>query len=160
MTDGPSGAPRGTDAGRRGEPSERTGQARTPQRLNAGGETSVESGGPGGPILGSGFRAWSDRMRELEETVSDPALRDRLIAAREAARQLRVDWKRHGKEPSWDLVRTRVWEPLAEVARKLDEEIARRDADGRRAVPLEREPVPERFSEIVRRYFEELGSGR
>ncbi|RMG39354.1 MAG: hypothetical protein D6725_05325 [Planctomycetota bacterium] len=151
--------------GQANAPSSRTSPVRrTPGRLDATADRAVSesggTGGPGGPILGPGFRDWSDRMRELEEMVTDPALRDRLIAARESARQFRIDWKRHGKEPNWELVRATVWKPLTQVAEALDEEIGRRDADRRRAVPLEREPVPSPFSEIVRRYFEELGRGR
>ena len=45
---------------------------------------------------------------------------------------------------------------MDEVRNRLAEELARRDPKDRLA-PVDRDPVPGRFSESVRRYYEELG---
>ena len=48
---------------------------------------------------------------------------------------------------------------LVEVRDLITEELARRGS--REAlVPIDRDPVPTRFSELVRRYYEELGKDR
>jgi hypothetical protein len=56
-------------------------------------------------------------------------------------------------------VRGQVLGPLVEVRDRIAEEIARRDR-GEQLVPIDRDPVPTRYSELVRRYYEELGKDR
>ena len=46
--------------------------------------------------------------------------------------------------------------PLVEVRNRVAEELARRDSKDSLA-PIDRDPVPNRFAESVRRYYEELG---
>ena len=75
---------------------------------------------------------------------------------RDRARAVRLDYKRFGKKPDWDVVRTQIAEPLAEVRSRVSEELARRESRDA-LVPLDRDPVPARFSELVRRYYEQLG---
>jgi hypothetical protein len=49
--------------------------------------------------------------------------------------------------------------PLAEVRDSIADELARRQS--REAlVPIDRDPVPSRYSELVRRYYEELGKSK
>lgn len=116
------------------------------------------AGGPGGPLTGDGFSNWADRLREVEELVDDPDLRAEVTRIRERARSLRAEFKRHSREPRWELVKQGVLDPLTEVAQRLDEEIARRQST-RPTVPIDRDPVPPRFTELVRRYYEQLGRG-
>lgn len=98
-------------------------------------------------------------MRDVEEMVSDPDLRSQIAQIRDRARQMRIDVKRHSQSPNWDLVNTSIYGPMLELRTLLAEEIARRDSsDG--IVPIDRDPVPERYSELVERYYERLGSGR
>jgi hypothetical protein len=53
-------------------------------------------------------------------------------------------------------VQLQVVKPLVEVRSRINDELARRQS--REAlVPIDRDPVPDRFSELVRRYYEELG---
>jgi hypothetical protein len=52
-----------------------------------------------------------------------------------------------------------VVRPLVEVRERITEELARR-APGDKLVPIDRDPVPSRYSELVRRYYEELGKDR
>jgi len=82
-----------------------------------------------------------------------------VATARERARLLRQEYKREGKKPDWAVVRLQVIKPLVEVRDRISEELARRDSE-KTLVPIDRDPVPYRYSELVRRYFEELGKER
>lgn len=117
-------------------------------------------GGPrdlaGGPITGDDFANWSDRLREVEELVEYPELRSLLGNARERARQMRQEFRRDLKKPDWAVVRLQIVRPLVEVRDQIAEELARREPRDQ-LVPVDRDPVPARFSELVRRYYEELG---
>lgn len=95
-------------------------------------------------------------MREVEELIDEPDLRDDVAKARERARLIRQDFKRDRKKPDWAVVQLQVMKPLTEVRDRIAEELARRES--REAlVPLDRDPVPNRYSDLVRRYYEELG---
>ncbi len=110
----------------------------------------------GGPITGEDFAPWSDSLRNVEELVDTPSLRTDVARARERARQMRQDYKRDQKKPDWAVVRLQVLTPLVEVRDSIAEELARREPR-ETLVPIDRDPVPERYSELVRRYYEELG---
>jgi hypothetical protein len=112
-----------------------------------------------GPLTGDDFLSWSGRLRDVEEMIEEPALRNQVAAARERARVLRQDLKRDHKRPDWDVVRLQVVNPLTEVRDRIADELARRQS--REAlVPIDRDPVPSRYSELVRRYYEELGKDK
>lgn len=113
----------------------------------------------GGPLTGEAFRQWSDRLRDVEEMLEDPQLRGDVAAIRDRARQLRSEFKRHSREPDWNLVRATVLEPLVELADKLAAEARRKDGTDP-LVPLDRQLVPPRFEDLVRKYFERLGKGK
>lgn len=125
-----------------------------------GGPENGRSGGPRtfleGPITGADFAHWADRLREVEELIEFPDLRSRLALARERARQLRLEFRRDLKKPDWAVLRLEVLAPLVEVRDQVAEELARR-GPREQLVPADRDPVPARFSELVRRYYEELG---
>jgi hypothetical protein len=110
----------------------------------------------GGPLTGGDFGPWSDRLREIEEVLEFPDLRNEVAAARERARLLRQDFKRDQKKPDWAVVRLQVMKPLLEVRDRIADELARRDSTDA-LVPIDRDPVPTRYSDLVRRYYEELG---
>lgn len=115
--------------------------------------------GPGNPITGQGFVQWSDQVRNIEELIDDPKMRAEVARIREAARSMRAEFKRHSKEPQWGLVRMQILEPLSEIQEKLKEEIARRESPDS-LVPIDRDPVPDKYAELVRRYYERIGSGK
>ena len=46
-----------------------------------------------------------------------------------------------------------------EVRRTLAEELAKSESD-RALVPIDRDPVPSRFSDLVEKYYERLGEGK
>jgi len=121
-----------------------------------GGDTG---GGGSGPLMGGNFAPWSDRLREVEELVDAPEMRSGVAGARERARLMRLEMRRDLKKPDWAVVRLEILKPLVEVRRQIAEELARRGS--REAlVPLDRDPVPSRYAELVRRYYEELGKDR
>ena len=117
------------------------------------------SQGPGGPITGEGFRQWSDRMRDVEELLDNPDLRAEAARIRDRVRGEREEFKRHSKEPDAAKLQGLVAEPLNELRKRVTEEIRRRESPDA-LVPIDRDPVPPRYSEGVRRYYERLGSGK
>jgi hypothetical protein len=130
-----------------------------PSRWTQDNSGGAEGGGAGGPMTGSEFRDWSDRLGQVEEAMDQPDLRTEAGRIRDRARALRAEFKRHAREPQWDLVRTQVYRPLTELRNRVAEELARtQSADS--LVPIDRDPVPNKFSELVRRYYEKLGDSR
>ena len=166
--DSPSDQPPGTEpskqpgrVGLRGQP-QQGGSRPSPGGKQEGSEQGGQGGGPGGqggPLTGEKFSEWNERLRDVESMVSDPKLQAEVAKVRERARSVRADFKRHSQTPNWDLVRTTVREPLTELQRQLAEEIARRESPDS-LVPVDRDPVPTRYRDLVRGYYERLGSGK
>jgi hypothetical protein len=111
------------------------------------------------PIAGEDYRDWSDRMRDVEELLEDPELRAEAARIRDRARGFRQDLKRHSKEPNWDLVRELVAKPLVELRDRVAEEVLKRTSKDA-LVPIDRDQVPPRFADPVRKYFDRIGSGQ
>jgi hypothetical protein len=177
----PSSEGQPSEAGQPGQPqfpsnaqgqSSQSGQPQSPsgsQQPNSGGsrggferafqERMGGSNNNVAPIGGDDFVEWSDRLRDVEEMLDDPDLRAEAARIRDRARGFRIELKRHSKEPSWDLVELQVAKPLAELRDRIEEELLRRTSD-EAAIPLDRDPVPSRFTEQVRKYYERLGSGK
>ena len=118
-----------------------------------------ELGTQAGPITGEGFTSWSDDLRDVEEMVEIPDLRNQVARVRERARLMRQEFKQDRKKPDWAVVQLEVMKPLAEVRDRISEELARRQSK-EALVPIDRDPVPNRYSDLVRRYYEELGKER
>ena len=112
-----------------------------------------------GPLTGERFVEWSDRLRNVEEMLDDANLRTEVARVREVAKGVRAEFKRHSVTPNWDLVQTKIGAPLAELRSRLSEELARRDSK-ENLVPIDRDPVPTKYAERVRRYYEDLGQSR
>lgn len=121
-----------------------------PNRGNRGGN---------GPITGGDFADWSDRLRDVEEMVEFPDLQTDVATARERARLMRLEFRNEGKRPDWAQVNLEIVSPLVEVRDRIREELARRNTQDS-LVPLDRDPVPTRYTELVRRYYEELGKDK
>ena len=77
---------------------------------------------------------------------------------REDLSKLQREFVRHSKEPEWDLVDMQILEPLNELRRQLAEELDKIKSD-KALVPIDRDPVPDAFEELVRRYYLRLGKG-
>jgi hypothetical protein len=111
------------------------------------------------PISGTDFMNWSDRLRDVEEMVDNAELRAEAARIREQARSIRAEMKRHSSTPNWKLVRVNVAEPLIELSNRVSDELLRRNSK-QAIVPLDRDPVPPKYSEKTRRYYEQLGNGK
>ncbi len=114
----------------------------------------------GNPLLGEeDFTNFSQRLSNVEEMLDRPELRNQVAQARDRARATRTDYKRHGKPPQWDLVQKDILSPLVEVREKVADELSRRESNDSLA-PIDRDPVPTRYSDLVKKYYEKLGSGQ
>ena len=111
---------------------------------------------PNGPLTGREFTQWSDRLRDVEEILSEPDIRNDVARVRDRARAIRAEFTRHGKEPQWNLVEQQITNPLTELRNRIGEELAKLQSD-EAMVPIDRDPVPGRFAELVKRYYENLG---
>ncbi|MDP7011401.1 MAG: hypothetical protein QF685_08475 [Verrucomicrobiota bacterium] len=110
------------------------------------------------PITGGNNREWTDRLRDVEEAVDLPGVRERVAEVREDIRKMNSEFRRHSKEPKWGLMETKILQPLDEIRRQVSEELAKRESD-KALVPIDRDPVPDKYSDLVRRYYEKLGKG-
>lgn len=150
----PSGRPGTPNPGSQG--GQQPGEAGTDpfSEFLEGGTAATGTGG--GPMTGESFGEWSDRLRDVEENLDDPQLRSRVASARENARLVRLGSRRERQKPDWAQVRLKVLAPLVEVRQQIQEELRRRNP-GDSLVPIDRDPVPSRYAESVRRYYENLG---
>jgi len=112
-----------------------------------------------GPLTGTGFRDWSDRLRDVEEMVTDPRLRAEAARIRERATAIRAEFNQHSAPPNWDVVQETIGKPLAELRDAIALELLKKDS-ATALVPIDREPVPPEYAEQVRKYYERLGSGK
>jgi hypothetical protein len=97
-------------------------------------------------------------LREVEEMLEEPDLANEVARVRDRARSIRVDFKRHGNEPQWDLVTMQITKPLNALRERIAEELAKLES-AEALVPIDRDPVPRRYAELVRKYYENLGGG-
>jgi hypothetical protein len=124
---------------------------------NAGGEAGGANAGD--PIFGGGFANWADRMRDVEQVVDSVELRGRLATIRERVAAFRAEYRSRGRRPPAEIVRFQVVQPMTDVRAQLQEDLARLE-NARSLVPLDHDPVPDNYSELVRKYYEKLGGGQ
>jgi hypothetical protein len=113
----------------------------------------------GNPITGGGYVDWADRLRDVERVLDPADLRGELAAARERLGVIRAEYRESGRMPSDQVLKQDVVRPLTQVRVWLQQELARQE-NPQSLVPLDRDPVPENFSELVKRYYEKLGSAQ
>ena len=111
------------------------------------------------PITGDEYREWIDSLRDVEELLIDPEKKADVARIRDAAREMRVEFKRHAKEPQWDLVRKLIADPLKELRSEVSEELMRLAAERNALIPIDRDPVPSQYQKQLNRYYENLGRG-
>jgi len=90
--------------------------------------------------------------------LTDAQLQAEVAKLREQARSFRAESKRHSQAPEWTLVKASLYDPLVELQQKLAEEVAKRESKDS-LVPIDRDPVPARYRDLVRSYNERLGRG-
>lgn len=112
-----------------------------------------------GPITGEDYEDWSDRLAALEGILPQEELRNALARVRDEAKAMRIDFRRDNLPPAAGSIRQRITDPLVELQGRLSDEIAKQNRENPIA-PIDRDPVPSEFRDLVRRYYEELGAGR
>ncbi|HAN97401.1 MAG TPA: hypothetical protein DCQ98_08215 [Planctomycetaceae bacterium] len=111
------------------------------------------------PLVGDDFRDWSERLEDVESLIPSGPLRDEATRIRERAELMRRDYLRHSLPPDEATIGTAIAEPLERLTLEIAAE--RRRLEGKdAAVRLDRDEIPQRFEDQVRRYFERLGAGR
>jgi hypothetical protein len=116
-------------------------------------------GGDGGPITGNNYVDWSGRLRDVEQVLDPQDLRNQLATVRERVAVMRADYRERGRLPENDQVKNQILAPMTQVRVWLREELARQENIAS-LVPLDRDPVPEAYAEVVRKYYEKLGSAQ
>jgi len=87
--------------------------------------------------------------------VDSPAWRNQVATGRERIRMLRLQANQTGEKPDWAEVNL-VMQSLVEVRDAVSLELSRRSSDSN-LQPIDRDPVPPRFTDAVGRYFQNLG---
>jgi hypothetical protein len=165
-----SGSPQQSngDQSQQGEPSQnqsggnRNGQRRQSSLMDGGRESNGGAGANNAsarPLTGEEFGEWSDQLRDIEEMLEDPELRNRVAQVRDRARAMRAEFKRHGEMPQWDLVKSQLLGEMQVLQQRINQEVMKLESD-RAMVPIDREPVPEEFDSLVQRYYELLSQER
>jgi len=112
-----------------------------------------------GVFTGGGYEQWSDRLRNVEELLNNPELRNEAAKVQDRARTLRIELKRSNEAPQSAYLNTRITQPLMELRDRVVEELSKKDA-GKNLAPVDRDPVPAEFRDLVKRYYQELGAGK
>jgi hypothetical protein len=110
-------------------------------------------------LTGNGYQKWTDRLRNVEELLNQPELRNEAARVLDNVRSLRLDAQRGGDAPQADHVQARITNPLVELRDRVAEELAKREG-GDSLAPVDRDPVPQQYRDLVRKYYQELGEGK
>jgi hypothetical protein len=147
----------GGDANAAGGAQERAGSADHLRQIAESLGQGDRSAGNGGPITGSDYASWSQQSRDVESVLDSPDLRNQLATVRDRLGAFRGAYRDSRRIPSAETIREQLLLPLAQVRVWVREELARQENSGS-LVPLDRDPVPDNYSELVRKYYERLGS--
>jgi hypothetical protein len=126
------------------------------ERLGQNNNRAAENGGP---ITGNGFVNFSDQLRDVQSVLDSPDLRNQLATVRDRLGGYRSAYRDRREIPRPDEVRKELLVPLEQVRVWVQEELARQE-NAASLVPLDRDPVPENYSTLVRQYYEKLGSAQ
>jgi hypothetical protein len=100
---------------------------------------------------------WSDRLRDVEQAVDSLDVRNQLATVRERVGVYRGYFRQNGRTVSNEELRNKVLAPLALARQWVADELSRAQND-RSLVPLDRDPVQDKYSDMVRKYYEKLGN--
>ncbi|MBV6497961.1 MAG: hypothetical protein CJBNEKGG_00175 [Prosthecobacter sp.] len=153
---------------------DRSSQPRSPGERSLGGAAGASGGADDGdafffdqgaetmnnrPFTGDGYDRWADRLRNVEELLNQPDLRNEAAKVLDNAREMKINHDRNDLAPQADHLQLRILTPLVELRDRVAEELAKRDAKNP-TVPIDRDPVPPAFRDLVKRYYQELGGGQ
>lgn len=127
----------------------------TPLFFDQAGEMDSQ---PAGPITGEEFKEFANSLGNIEEMIGEEQLRNEVAKVLDNARGMRVDYKRDNLPPGASDIRMKIVNPLVELRSRVSEEIAKLNRENPLA-PIDRDPVPGDFRELVRQYYEQLGAG-
>lgn len=112
----------------------------------------------GGPITGGNFADWANRLRTVQNLIDDPQQRQQIANALSQAQDLRRNYLRDNTQlPKWDMVMTNVVAPLTQVSTALHQQLQRTEQPDS-LQPVDQDPVPEKFANSVKSYYEALGN--
>lgn len=114
---------------------------------------------PSGPLTGKDYEEWTDRLRDVEEALDDPKLRNEVAKVLDNARAMRIDNHRNNLPPQADTIDKKIISPLVELRDRVAEQLSRLDKKNPLA-PIDRDPVPPEYKVLVKKYYQELGGGR
>lgn len=160
QAEGQAGDQQGGQSGgqQAGQPGNRQGGAddlrQFAQQLGRGGAANN-----GGPITGGDYLNWADRLRGVEQAVDPVDLRNQLAVVRERIGGYRSEYRLRGIVPPVDKVKQDILVPMGQVRVWIQEELARQTGSDN-LVPLDRDPVPDNYADLVRQYYEKLGSAQ
>lgn len=122
---------------------------------------AAEEHGNTSALTGTAYGEWSGRLRNVEDLLSVPELRNEAAKVLDQARAMRKDFEYNRETPGMQAqhLQLRIIQPLMELRDRVTEELAKRDTDNPN-VPMDRDAVPPAFRELVRRYYTELGAGK
>jgi hypothetical protein len=115
--------------------------------------------GENGPITGNNYVDWSERLRDVEQAVDSTDVRNQLATVRERVGVYRRYYRESGRIPSNEELQNKVLGPLALARDWVGQELSRAQND-RSLVPLDRDPVQDKYSDMVRKYYEKLGGSQ
>jgi hypothetical protein len=98
-------------------------------------------------------------MRDVEQAVDSQDVRNQLATVRERVGVYRRNYRENGRRPSNGDLQNKVLAPLALAGDWVGQELSRAQND-RSLVPLDHDPVQEKYSDLVRKYYEKLGSAQ
>jgi hypothetical protein len=98
-------------------------------------------------------------MREVEQAVDSQDVRNQLATVRERVGAYRRNFRENGRKPSGEELQNKVLAPLTLARDWVGQELSRVQND-RSLVPLDRDPVQDKYADLVRKYYEKLGSAQ
>ena len=98
-------------------------------------------------------------MRDVEQAIDSQDVRNQLAAVREQVGAYRRDFRQNQRTPTSDELKHKVLAPLTLARDWVGHELSRTQND-RSLVPLDRDPVQDKYSDLVRQYYEKLGNAQ
>jgi hypothetical protein len=96
-------------------------------------------------------------LRTVQNLLDDPAQRQQIADALAQAQDMRSNYIRHSQTPQWNLVTSNIISPLTQVSTALRQQLQRTDQPDS-LQPVDQDPVPDKYADSVKRYYEALGN--